>query len=392
MRKALSVFSAFLVAIFAIVAVMAPTTVDAQETGTGTVDLTVVECSNLDVPGPLMDVTEDCAPSVGGFDFYLAGDGTDESVHFDVEGNLVAELPAGTYTVHETSTDTAAGEIIVEEGEVTGVIFGIPGEGTPPPAETVNVGVTTYACDSITDEPVVMGEVADDCVPFASDLEFYLYGDDTDDSVAVMTSDSGPTDVELVAGTYDVYNLGTDTSVVAEIPAGTTALSIGYPSGGSEEPAPETGILNLNTFECESVEEPAVVGAVGEDCTRVGAVLSFYLVGDGTDNHISVSSSAEGTVEMELPIGDYQVVDETTQTTFQVSVTDVPADLNIAYPVGTLPVDPGTPEDPDDPGPITDLPETGTGSAGGNNIATVGALVGGAILTAAAIGTRIRNS
>lgn len=281
MRLTLKAFSFFLVGAMALFALAMPAPVGAQEEEVGTVEISAYHCLGLEAPGPLMVGADDCIPGPASFDFYLYDDGSDDFVTIAVGEDGVASgtLPVGTYAVHESTWDTAAGDMEV-----------------------------------MVDAPLI--------------------------------------------------------------------IQWGFPR--TDVPPEETGTLNINTVMCEGVEAPLVTNIIDDDCVRVGKNLSFYLIGDGTGDFVPVTTSNADTTVVDLPVGDYEIVDEASQARLFVSVTTSVSDLNIAYPW----VDDD--DDGGDPPPVTDLPETGTGT--GSNVGALGAVVGGAILAAGALGARIRKA
>lgn len=380
MRTACKTYSFFLVGALAFVALLTPTQVEAQEE-VGTVEISAYHCLGLAVPGPLTNGLDDCVPGPASFDFYLYDDGTDDFQTIAVGDDGVASgtLPVGTYAVHETSWDTPVGDFEVTAEVPLVITWGIPRTDTPP-VETGLLDVMTFECESVVGDPVILGEVAPDCVQVSSTLSFYLIGDGTDDFWPLTTSATEPTTIELPVGDYEVVNEATQGIVNLSVPAGSSAVLIGYPASA---PDPEVGTLNINTIMCDNVVEPMVTDIVDDDCVRVAKNLSFYLVGDGTDDFIPVTTSSSDTTVVDLPIGDYEIVDEASQARLFVSVSTGTADLNIAYPW----VDD---DDDDDAPPVTDLPETGVGT--GNSVGAIGAVFGVAMLAAGAIGVRVRNS
>lgn len=489
--KALAVL---VVAALSVFAVMTPAT--AQETETGTVDASVFHCLALETAGPLTEVGDDCVPGPASFDFYLIGDGSgapEATLAIGDDGVGAIDLQVGEYEVYETTTDTRLDNIVVEaEGSVS-ILFGIP-RTEDVPDETGVVEVTTYLCEGVVGDPVALGEIGDDCVQISANLTFFFWGDGSDTSWPLTTSATEAVSIELPVGGYDVVEEASQLTLGTQVPAGTSALAIGYPAGDTpppaetgtvtasvwhclaletpgplpevgddcvpgaaefdfylvgdgtddsarlsvgedgvnsitlpvgeyevyeittdtrldnivvtadstseisfgiprvEDPPTETGILSVSTYVCEGLTESVVLTEIGDDCVRVATDLSFYLWGDGTDTSWPLTTSDTAAVDVELPVGDYDVIDEPTQWTFSATVVAEGSSIAFGIPAAPAPVDPTpVPDDPDPTAPpVSGLPETGAGS--GSNIGALGALIGGAVLTAGALGVRIRKS
>lgn len=373
MRTTLKAFSFFLVGALAFVALLTPTTTSAQETELGQVNISVNHCTDLDAPGPLTEVGDDCVPGPASFDFYFYGDGTDDALTIPVDesGVFSQEIPVGTYAVHETTGDTPVGDVVVSADAPLNIIWGIPREAPAPEPEMATLAVATYACEGVVGDPVVLGEIGPDCTQVASNLSFYLWGDGTDDSLSLTTSADGLANLELPVGGYDVINEDTQETVGVQVPSGNSTVAIGYAADIEPEPVP-SGTLNINTVMCEGVEEPMLTDAIDEDCDRVGKVLTIYMFGDGTDDHVSVTTDNVNTIAVDLPVGEFEIVDEASQARFAVVVNEgVVTDVNIAYPWQEV--------DEDDPvPPVTELPETGVGA--GSSLSALPVMLGGAIL------------
>jgi LPXTG-motif cell wall-anchored protein len=119
-------------------------------------------------------------------------------------------------------------------------------------------------------------------------------------------------------------------------------------------------------------------------------------MGDGTDTYYSVYTVTTGAAQATLPVGMYEVVDEPTQAHVYVTIEEGSNEAHIVYPkaapaVTPVPTSVAQPTAvPKATAPaVTKLPSTGSGPE--SNLAAMGVMVAGAVLTAGAIGMRLRK-
>ncbi len=294
------------------------------------------------------EVGPDCEGGPATFTFYLHGDGTDDSWTLSVgeSGEASMELQAGTYDVW-----TPGGPIFnvtVPENGATSFAYGFPVQApAPPPApapdpapdpdpapapETATLNVNTFACTGINGAPIALGEVGPDCTQISTNLDFYLWGDGTDDHWNLTTSADGPVSIDLQVGGYEVLNTNTWERLGMQLPSGGTTLNIGY-AAVAPEPEPEMGSITLNTYSCTGITSGAIILTdIGDDCTRVSSNLDLYLWGDGTDDSWSVTTNAAGPVTAQLPVGDYLAIDTLSWQRVNVSVTEDGGTVSIGLP------------------------------------------------------------
>lgn len=331
-------FSFWMVGALALVALMAPTQTAVAQ-GTGTVTASVRDCTGLAYQGPMTEVGSDCVAGSATFTFYLHGDGTDDSWNLSVgnSGEASMELKAGTYDVW-----TPGGSIFnvtVPENGTTSFVYGFPVAGSSEPAppvpapepepEMATLNVSTYACTGVVGAPIALIDIGPDCTPISTNVDFYLWGDETDDSWNLTTSTDGAVGINLQVGGYDIVDTTTWETVGTQLSSGGASLAIGY----AAIPPVETGTLSVSTYSCTGVTGDAIVlNEIGPDCTLISTGLDFYLWGDGTDDSWFALTSAGGAVNVELPVGDYVVVDTSTWLQVDATVTADGSTLAIGLP------------------------------------------------------------
>lgn len=148
----------------------------------------------------------------------------------------------------------------------------------------------------------------------------------------------------------------------------------------------------MGTFACTGVDSVSVIGKAGSDCVRTANSLSFYLVGDGSNAYFAVETNAADSTVVTLPVGDYEVVDEGTQTHLAVSVTEGTSGVDIGYPATSAPAAPAPTATaaPATTSPVTALPKTGSGPDASISMLVV--TVAGAVLLSSVVGLRLRKS
>lgn len=245
---------------------------------------------------------------------------------------------------------------------------------------TGTVRVLNYFCSYLDSTLLVEAIDQTACAPGAGTFSFYLYGDGTDAHETLTVDASGAGSIDLAVGTYDMVAEATQTHFDVTVAAGvTTQLLIGNPSGGgTETPVPPvgTGTVTIQRFQCSYVDSTLLAEAIDQAaCTPLASTFTFYLYGDGTANYYEASTGNDGMGTVTLPVGSYQMVDEFSQTHFDLNVM---AGENVVMlvigPQSVAPTpQPTTPAAPStqtpaatstQPAAATKLPNTGSGSSG----------------------------
>lgn len=329
MRIPLKLFSYFMVGALALVA-LASTTVSVSAQSVGTINAQVQNCTNLGYQGPMAAADPACEPGSADFAFYLHGDGTDESWTLSVNDTASMELQAGLYDVW-----TPGGSIFnvtVPENGAVSFVYGFSVQAPPPVVETATLTVNTYACTGVTGAPIALVDIGPDCTQIGTNLDFYLWGDGTDDSWNLTTSADGPVSIDLPVGGYEVVNTTSWATLGAQVPSGGGTLNIGY-AAVAPAPEPVMGLISVETYACTGIDSGAIVLTdIGEDCTRVSTDLDIYMWGDGTDDHVTVTTDASGAVLVELPVGDYLLIDKHSWQRVNASVTEDSSTVAIGLP------------------------------------------------------------
>ena len=297
----------------------------------------------MGAPIALGEIGPDCTPISTNLDFYLWGDGTDASWNLSTssDGPVAIELQVGGYDVVDTVTWATVGAQVPSGGGDLAIGYAAVAPDPPAPTpETAMLEVSTYACTGVVGAPIALGEIGPDCTPISTNVDFYLWGDGSDASWNLTTSADGPVTIDLAVGGYQVVDTTTWATLGTQVPSGGGSLAIGY----AAEPAPpvvETAVMNVEVYSCTGVTGTAIVlGEISPDCVRVSTDLEFYLWGDGTDEHATLTSSADGTVAVELPVGGYEVWDVTTWQKVGVNVPAEGGTVAIGLPAAEFGVTP----------------------------------------------------
>ncbi len=312
---------------------------------TATLNVNTYECTGVS-GGPIVlyAIGPDCTRIATNLDFYLWGDGTDDhwNLTTSAAGAVSIVLPVGDYDVLNTYTWERVGATVPSGGGTLSIGYAgaapAPAPEPEPVVETATLNVNTYECTGVSGSPIILNEIGPDCTRIATNLDFYLWGDGTDDHWNLTTSAAVAVSNVLPVGDYEVLNTYTWERVGATVPSGGGTLFIGYAGEApapEPEPAPvaETGVLTVNTYECTGVTGGAIIlNEIGPDCTRVSRDLDFYLWGDGTDDNWRVTTSAAGPVSVELFVGDYLVIDNPSWLRVDATVTEDGGTLNIGFP------------------------------------------------------------
>lgn len=171
---------------------------------------------------------------------------------------------------------------------------------------------------------------------------------------------------------------------------------------GAQERA--TGTVRVLKYYCTYLDSTLLVEAIDLDaCSPGAATFSFYLVGDGTNEFqlLDVGAGGEGTIE--LAVGDYEMIEEGSQTHFMISVVQgqtvqllianpaveavptVPAPAPTTVPAPAPPLAPVPPQAAP-AAPTIKLPNTGSGVSTDSEtmtltLAAMAAIAGGGAMT-----------
>ncbi len=390
MNIVLKAVTVLIVGMLALLSVFAPAS---GQGATGTVNVQVVYCPSLWQATEIVSVTPDCSPGPGQFSFYLIGDGTADYELLDVplSGSASIDLPVGDYEVYEETTGVKM-IIEVRAGAPVTRIVGIPSEAGPetPSGEFY---ISAWACPGAT-AVAFTDVVPGDCTRIATQMSFYLIGDGTDAHYPMPTLDTGAMRTSLPLGDYEVVHEPTQTHLFMTVSQNTGDVHLIVPA--DPEPEPANGDFYISAWECTSVTAVAFTDVVPGDCVRIATDLSYYLIGDGTAMYYPVPTLATGAMLVSLPLGDYQVVHEASQVHLFMTVSGETGDVHLVVPKAKAPVTPAptsVPQPTAAPKPtaatVTKLPSTGSGPEA--NAAVLGAIVAGAVVSAGAIGMRLRK-
>lgn len=265
---------------------------------------------------------------------------------------------------------------------------GVAGQAAAQDEETGTVRVLNYYCSYLDSTRLVEAIDEAQCAPGSATFTFYLYGDGTDEHWTLTTDANGAGEISLAFGTYDVVAEETQTTFQMSVGAEPVQLLIGNPPGTTapEPPAAETGTVTLQRYACSYLDTTLLAEAIEQEkCTPLAATFSFYLYGDGTDDFYAAYTGNDGQGSAELPVGTYDMVDELSQTHFDVNVlAGENVVLLVVGPQMMAPVPTEAPS-PDTRAP-TKLPRTGAGVTDGPEAGAV-ALAG--TIALAAVGAAI---
>ena len=317
----------------AVAAPAPPAPAPAPDGEVATLTVNTYECTGVSgAPIALVDIGPDCTRIATNLDFYLWGDGTDDhwNLSTSATGPVSIDLQAGGYEVVNTMTWETLGTQLPASGATLSIGYAAEAAPAPAPvAETATLNVNTYACTGVSGAPIALVDIGPDCTRIATNLDFYLWGDGTDDSWNLSTSATGPVSIDLQVGGYEVVNTSTWETLGTQLPSGGATLSIGYAAVAPVE----TGTVNVSAYECTGLDSAGVLNEIGPDCTPTSGDFTFYLWGDGTDDYEYLAVGTSGTGSIVLPVGDYEVVEENTQVHMQITVTaDGTVDLAFGFP------------------------------------------------------------
>lgn len=84
-----------------------------------------------------------------------------------------------------------------------------------------------------------------------------------------------------------------------------------------------TGTVRVLKYYCTYLDTTQQLEAIdANECTPGAATFTFYLIGDGTNDFEQLNVGPGGDASITLPVGSYEVVEEGTQTFFEVTVVE----------------------------------------------------------------------
>lgn len=372
--------------------VLEPVEVPAPEPVIVGVDVVAGESGLSELPdGAEIEVLDEdgdsvAGSSVGGVELPLTG--------------VSYELPDGdaTYTVRLVGADADSHEVEVANGVVT------------PGTVTLTLAPAEQPEPPVTHPVEIVAETEDG--GSAEGAFVYLERFDSDGEILTFLQPVPDPDGVLDA----------DNSFLANLEAGDYAVLIdaidqGYGFGFAEFTVPvegpvvvelerfelgDEGLVHIHHYVCDGLDEVVFsddMSVVREDCAPAVGVFTFYLYGDGTDDHWQAKTGRNGVIGIELMAGTYEVVHEATQAKADVEVvagevTELVVLSPVADDAGDGDADNGKDEDgkKDDEkaSEVTDLPTTGTGHAAGSMQAAT-MLAAAAAMAATAGGVVLRQ-
>jgi hypothetical protein len=137
-----------------------------------------------------------------------------------------------------------------------------------------------------------------------------------------------------------------------------------------------TGTVTVQKYYCTYLDETLLVEAIDtNECSPGGATFTFYLVGDGSAEYQQLTVGASGSGSIDLVPGAYEMVEEGTQTFFDLSVVEgQTTSLLIGNPAANVQptVPPAQPTTvPAQPTAPPQLPRTGSGTGNASVIPTL---------------------
>lgn len=110
-------------------------------------------------------------------------------------------------------------------------------------------------------------------------------------------------------------------------------------SVASAQPEVATGTAALTVVECSSISSHGVMSSIPADCVTAGGLFTFYLRDDGSaDFEQLLVPESDGLGSLNLTPGVYEVVEENTQTHFEMTVTSgVTTQTIFGFASGILP-------------------------------------------------------
>lgn len=204
---------------------------------------------------------------------------------------------------------------------------------------------------------------AGECQPGSATFTFYFIGDQNADHVQLVVDGSGS--IGLPAGNYEIVEEGTQAHYIITVWDGVTNnLVVLNPT---DDPLPtipaDQGTVNIAKFYCDNIDEVVWQSAIVDDfqavaelpssegaCAAGPATFTFYLERDGTAEYAQIVVDGAGTIG--LPDGVYEVVEEETQSHYEIEV--------IAGRITTIVVMNPVPDQPTPTATATSVPPTAT--------------------------------
>ncbi|MGC4107861.1 MAG: hypothetical protein QM753_16180 [Thermomicrobiales bacterium] len=204
---------------------------------------------------------------------------------------------------------------------------------TPDPGTEGTVNVAKFYCNNL-EETLFQGDEinaaaipssAGECQPGSATFTFYFIGDGTDDHAQLVVDGTGS--IGLPAGNYEVVEEGTlARTVITVTDGGIYNLVVSNPI---DDPLPtipaDQGTVNIAKFYCSNLNDviwqasPLIsIAAVADipstpgQCVAGTATFTFYAVGDGNAEYAQIVVNGADTIG--LPAGEYEVVEEETQS------------------------------------------------------------------------------
>lgn len=211
---------------------------------------------------------------------------------------------------------------------------------TPDPGTEATINVAKFYCNGVDSTVFQAGEItasaipssAGECQPGSATLTFYFIGDGTDDNAQLVIDGTGT--IGLPAGNYEVVEEGTLARTVITVTDGEILnMIVINPTDDALPTIPaDQGTVNVAKFYCTGITDvvwqAAPVGSIAAaadipstpgQCVSGSATFTFYLVGDGTAEYAQLAVDGADTIG--LPAGEYEVVEEETQSHTFIVVT-----------------------------------------------------------------------
>lgn len=188
---------------------------------------------------------------------------------------------------------------------------------------TGTVNVLKYYCSYLDQTMQLEAVDTNECAPGAATFTFYLIGDSTNKHQQLVLDGNGDNSITLPVGAYEVVEEGSQTYFNVTVSAGATIqLLVGNPSGEpAPAPEPPTGTVTLQHYLCTYLDSTLLVEAIEQDkCAPAATTFTFYMVGDNTNAYQQATVGDDGQGSIELAAGSYDMVDEHSQTHFDVNV------------------------------------------------------------------------
>jgi hypothetical protein len=160
-----------------------------------------------------------------------------------------------------------------------------------------------------------------------------------------------------------------------------------------------TGTVTVQKYFCTYLDETLLVEAIDlNECMPGGGTFTFYLVGDESAEYQQLIVGGNGLGTITLPVGAYQMVEEETQTFFDLSViagedtrlligNPAPA-VQPTVPAPTVVPTAVSAQPTAVPPPPIGLPNTGTGADAGSGLLALALTTGAALAAGGSLAVR----